>query len=401
MREVLVSLLSAAGAIALLGCASDQITTGPAAEEAGASSLSLTAAAALSFRQVSAGTHGSCGVTTDYRAFCWGYGWLGDGTDAHFVLQPVAVAGGLQFIQVSVGINHTCGVTRNRRAYCWGLDIEGGLGDGTEEEPRTSPEPVAGGLSFREVSAGDQYTCGVTTADVAYCWGSNSNGQVGDGTRTTRFIPTAVAGGLSFRQVAAGGGHSCGATTDNRAYCWGANLDGQLGNGRYGARNGSVTPSAVLGTRRFRRVIAGGDQSCGLTGSDRAYCWGLNSYGGLGNGTIGGRFTRPVAVVGGLQFSQLSPGFGHTCATTLGHQGYCWGRNTWGTLGDGTTTHRAQPTAVAGGLQFRMLSTTLGNHSCGVTTDDRGYCWGLNDNGQLGDGTQFQRLRPRAIVGPT
>src|SRR4051812_49289528 len=99
MREVLVSLLSAAGAFALLSCASDQATTGPAAEDA--SSLSIASTAALSFRQVSAGTHGSCGVTTDYRAYCWGYGWLGDGADAHFVLRPVAVAGGLQFIQVS------------------------------------------------------------------------------------------------------------------------------------------------------------------------------------------------------------------------------------------------------------------------------------------------------------
>jgi alpha-tubulin suppressor-like RCC1 family protein len=399
MRDVIVLLLSVAGLIALPACAADQPTE-PPTESADPASLAISSSAVLAFRQVSAGTHGSCGVTIDYRAYCWGYGWLGDGTEGHFVLRPVAVVGGLQFVQVSVGVNHTCGVTRDRRAYCWGLNIEGGLGN-VSEEPRTSPEPVAGGLRFRGVSAGGQYTCGVTTTDAAYCWGSNSSGQVGDGTRTTRFTPTLVTGGLSFRQVTAGGAHSCGATTDNRAYCWGGNLEGELGNGRHGARNGSLTPSLVLGTHRFRRVFAGGEQSCGLTGGDRAYCWGSNTYGGLGNGTIGGWSTRPVAVVGGLQFSQLSPGFGYTCATTLAQQGYCWGRNAWGSLGDGTTTQRAQPTAVAGGLQFRMFSTGAeGNHSCGVTTGDRAYCWGLNDSGQLGDGTQTRRLRPRAVVGP-
>src|SRR5215216_1178789 len=102
MRNVLVSLLSAASALALLGCASDETATGPAAAAADLSSLAITTTAALSFRQVSAGTHGTCGVTIDYRAYCWGYGWLGDGTDAHFVVRPLAVAGGLQFIQVSV-----------------------------------------------------------------------------------------------------------------------------------------------------------------------------------------------------------------------------------------------------------------------------------------------------------
>ncbi|HET6777990.1 MAG TPA: hypothetical protein VFH26_03825 [Gemmatimonadales bacterium] len=398
MRDVLVSLLSAASALALLGCASDPTATGPAAAEADAASSALATTAPLSFREISAGTHGSCGITTDYRAYCWGYGWLGDGTDARFVLRPVAVAGGLQFVQISVGINHTCGVTRDSRAYCWGLNIEGGLGN-LSEEPRTSPEPVAGGLRFRQVSAGSQYTCGVTTADVAYCWGSNSNGQLGDGTTTQRSTPTAVAGGLSFRQVSASG-HTCGATTENRAYCWGGNLRGELGTGRYGRRNGSLTPAAVVGNHRFRQVIAGGAHSCGLTPGDRVYCWGDNPYGELGIGTIGGRYTRPVAVVGGLQFSQVGSGFNRTCATTLEQKGYCWGRNTYGTLGDGATTHRPRPRAVGGELQFSRLSTTLGHHSCGVSTGNRAYCWGLNDSGQLGDGTQIQRLRPRAVVGP-
>ena len=398
MRDVLVSLLSAASALALLSCASDPTGMVPVGADAEASSLDLATTAALSFRQVSAGTHGSCGVTTDYRAYCWGYGWLGDGTDAHFVLRPVAVAGGLQFVQVSVGINHTCGVTRDSRAYCWGLNIEGGLGNDSEE-PRTSPHPVAGGLRFRQVSAGSQYTCGVTTADVAYCWGSNSSGELGDGTTTQRSTPTAVAGGLSFRQVSASG-HTCGATKENRAYCWGGNLRGELGTGRYGRRNGSLTPAAVVGSHRFRQVIAGGAHSCGLTPNDRVYCWGDNPYGELGIGIIGGRYTRPIAVIGGLQFSQVASGFNGTCATTLEQKGYCWGRNTYGTLGDGTTTHRPRPTAVKGELQFTSLSTTLGNHSCGVSTGGRAYCWGLNDNGQLGDGTQIQRFRPRAVVGP-
>jgi alpha-tubulin suppressor-like RCC1 family protein len=158
-------------------------------------------------------------------------------------------------------------------------------------------------LAFRQVSAGGEHTCGVTTDDRAYCWGRNFSGELGDGTTTDHSTPVAVTGGLRFRQVSAGGAHTCGLTTDDRAYCWGAG--GLLGDGTTTPR---LNPVAVAGGRRFRQVSAGSSHSCAVTPFDRAFCWGFNPSGQLGDGTTSRRLT-PVRVQGaGLLFRQVSAG---------------------------------------------------------------------------------------------
>ena len=122
---------------------------------------------------------------------------------------------------MSAGEDYTCGITTDYRAYCWGLN-SGALGDGTMLL-RTTPVPVAGHLSLRQVSAGDGHTCAVSTDNRAYCWGYNGSGELGNGTQSVdpQLTPVAVVGQLQFRQVSAGGSHTCGVTTDNRAFCWG------------------------------------------------------------------------------------------------------------------------------------------------------------------------------------
>jgi len=170
-------------------------------------------------------------------------GELGDGTTVERT-SPTPVAGGLTFAQLGrVGFYHTCGVTFDGAAYCWGDNTWGQLGDGTTTwEP--SPVLVAGGLTFAAVSAGSYHTCGVTSGGAAYCWGGNSAGELGDGTFTQRTSPVAVAGGLMFATVSAGDSHTCGVTTGGAAYCWGDNPSGQLGNGTTGG--GSLTPERVV-----------------------------------------------------------------------------------------------------------------------------------------------------------
>ena len=130
--------------------------------------------------------------------------------------------------------------------------------------------------------------------DQAFCWGQNSQGQLGDGTRTDRLAPVHVhAGGVQFRQVtASGGGHSCGVSTDNLAYCWGLNNEGQLGDGTFSTR---LTPVRVAGEHAFRAVDAGTDHTCGATRSDLGFCWGSNAFGKLGDGTFSRR-PKPVRV---------------------------------------------------------------------------------------------------------
>ena len=116
----------------------------------------------------------------------------------------MAVVGGHVFRQISAGGTHTCGIDTERRAYCWGTNVSGALGDGTTKS-RPTPVAVQGGLRFRQIEAGFLHTCGLTYPDnLVYCWGLNGYGQLGDGTTTSRPLPVAVAGGRTFRQITAG-----------------------------------------------------------------------------------------------------------------------------------------------------------------------------------------------------
>ncbi len=312
----------------------------------------------LRFRHVEAGGGHACGVTTDDRAYCWGWndlGQLGDGTLVDRST-PVAVAGGLPFHQVSAGQYHTCGVTTADRAWCWGYNQQGQVGDGSDINMQKRPVRVDSGRRFRIVSAGALHSCGVTTDDRAFCWGAGSSGQIGDNNTLTRRTPRAVAGGLSFRHVIAGetqrsgGYHSCGVTTDKLAYCWGGNFDGQLGDGTTTTR---LKPAAVAGGIQFAQVRPGADHTCGVSTGHVAYCWGYNYYGQLGDGGPQGNAANihrsPLAVVGGHAFVGVTTGRVHSCGVTSTGEGYCWGGDTAGQLGDGTPDFgTSTPGAIVG-----------------------------------------------------
>jgi alpha-tubulin suppressor-like RCC1 family protein len=293
----------------------------------------------LTFNTVSAGGRHSCGIMPAGAAYCWGRnaeGQLGDGTVTSRVT-PVPVAGGLAFASVSAGVAHTCGVTTSGALFCWGRNLTGQLGDGTTTS-RSAPVVVdVAGASVASVSAGSAHTCAVTMAGAAYCWGRNLDGAlgVGDGSPDQRTVPTAAAGGHAFATIAAGRAHTCGVTTSQVAYCWGQNDDGELGDGTDTAR---FTPAAVSGGGAFVSVSAVGgsesgpgsdDYSCGLMADGTAWCWGSNASGQLGTG--GGADTNvPAPLTGGHVFDTVRAGSDHACGLSAAGVAYCWGAD-WGT----------------------------------------------------------------------
>jgi alpha-tubulin suppressor-like RCC1 family protein len=398
-------------ALVAAGCGEEPVA--PAEYETAAPTFGSTAAP-LSFRRVSAGTAHTCGLTSTGLAYCWGE----IPPSAGATLKPTAVPGGLHFVQISAGDEHTCAVTAENQAYCWGDNHAGQLGDGTFQN-RTAPVLVRGKHEFRQIRAGYLYTCGVNVNNVAFCWGDNTYGMLGTGT-TQIAVPAKVLGGLQWRQVIAGASHTCGVTTGNKGYCWGENDFGQLGDGTRTNRN---TPKAIAGGLAFLQVQPGGGwypqdvepfvddgHSCGVTTDNKAYCWGSNDYGVLGSqcqtgcGPAGSALT-PLAVSGGRRFQFVVTGVVHACGVTPANAVFCWGGNQFGQLGDGSSMDfnpRFSPVRVAGSLSLQSLSAfTLGNHSCALTTTDgRAYCWGSNDQGQLGDGSRNNSSAPRAVVGP-
>ena len=216
-----------------------------------------------------------------------------------------------------------------------GQELLGQLGDGTTTR-RLTPVAVVGGYRFRRVSAGAAHTCAITAADNPYCWGDNAFGKLGTGTADTRRLrPALVAGELSFRQLTAGNGHTCGLATNHLAYCWGSNSEGQLGDG---TRTDRVLPHLVAGSRTYGQVVAAATHSCGVTRDHLAFCWGDNFAGKLGDGTMVERRLVPRAVAGGLSFAGADPGTSASCAVTTLHRAYCWGHNAYGQLGNGTST---------------------------------------------------------------
>lgn len=395
----------AAFLVLVAGCSQDDSPTGPESPPA----LDALATTALTFSGMTAGSDYSCGIATDGRGFCWGwnaYGQLGNGTTIPGTgaqLTPVEVSGGLRFRQLSAAYTTTCGVTTDYRAYCWGMNERGQLGDGTTSQ-RLTPVPVVGGHKFSQVEILFEHTCGLSYPDnKAWCWGWNGDGQLGIGNNTGPLTgefgpysatPVAVHGGLTFSRITTGNFHSCGVTTGNKIYCWGLNQLGQIGDGTTTFRR--TSPRLVTGGLAFNWVNAGAVHTCAITTAHKAYCWGSGGSGERGDGSVTYKVPTPRAVLGGHLFTKLNAGVAHTCGVTTSNQTWCWGRNEAGQLGDGTTTNRPTPHLVAGGHAFNQVNGG-GAHTCARTTAAVGYCWGRNFTGQLGDGTTNGSLTPVAV----
>lgn len=400
------------------GVAQTTLTLGPQTAEnvvaASTSSLpgkSVTFSAQAKMRFTSLATGGShaCATATsnatESSVYCWGanrFGGLGNGdTVASPLPQRVVGLPGGQIAQLTAGAGHTCALQANGGLYCWGFNATGQLGDGTTTM-RTTPVLVSNSVGrYTSAAAGGVHTCGRLSAGGVECWGDNVVGQVGDGTRTRRLTPAAVlSSGVSLSELSAAVQHNCAIGSDSELYCWGRGDRGQLGIGSAPQSAGLSKVSRPAGVK-LRTPVGGENFTCAMGSDDRIYCWGDNSIGQLGDGSTTGRLT-PVAVSGVVPFVKLASrlGGGHTCALTAAQAIYCWGLNERGQLGDGTNAHRSLPTAVlAGSMKFTSVSPG-GEYTCATTTDYRVMCWGSNSFGQLGDGTTTHRAVPVLVAVP-
>jgi len=267
---------------------------------------------------ISSGREHTCALTPAGYAYCWGsavYGQVGHGSHGANmnILQPVAVKGpeggaSIRFGAISAGGEHTCALTVDGRAYCWGRSYYGQLGF-DDSSPRSTPvavsDPVGETLEFTSVTAGDIHTCALAVTGVAYCWGRGSNGQLGNNQTGNSSRPVAVAHpeGVRFTSIEVGDSHACGLTAEGSAYCWGDAEFGQLGNGTMGVGARHGVPVRVAdpdgGPIRFTSISAGSGHTCGSTTSGKAYCWGHDGYGQLGNGgtLLDSHQAAPVPVV--------------------------------------------------------------------------------------------------------
>ena len=307
----------------------------------------------------------TCGLAPDGSAYCWGDnsdGQLGNGTNDDDS-RPAAVVAGpdgpASWLTLDAGYAYVCGIGMNQSAYCWGYNDVGQLGMGTIYGDDSLPALVLDGAnasgSWSAISAGDQTTCGLDALGHAYCWGDNSDGQLGNGTDGTYddSVPTAVLPGANtlgtWSMVSVAEYHACGIAPDGRGYCWGSGSSGTLGTGSYASDS---EPAAIASggglPETWRAISAYGPITCGIGNDDSAYCWGQSSYGQLGPSIpIGDDTNVPVhidlpgdPVVKTIAVSQES-----VCATTADSV-YCWGGNSYGQLGIGVVSS-VSPWAIA------------------------------------------------------
>jgi serine/threonine protein kinase/alpha-tubulin suppressor-like RCC1 family protein len=303
---------------------------------------------------------------------------------------PVVPAVNFPVVQrtVAAGLAHSCAIGADDRAACWGSNNNGQLGDGTFES-RLSPDLVAGDITFTQITSGLTHSCGLTNTLEVFCWGSNSQGQLGDATTTARNAPVHINSAASFRQISAGRDHTCGISSSRSVLCWGSNTDGQLGDG---SRQRRSSPVLVDIPGQVAALAVGWTHSCALTADGAAWCWGKNESGQLGDGTIG---TRPIPqrVPFAGQFVSIAAGAAHTCAVAVGGEAWCWGRNNFGQLGTGSTANSSTPHVVSGSSPFSSV-VAGGFFTCARGRDDMVSCWGQNQDGQLGDGSTTKRSVP-------
>lgn len=363
--------------------------------------LAVVSAPANQSRAVALGWSHTCTLLRG-SVRCWGgndEGQLGLGNYDSFISTPQSsrdvVTGA---VSLSAGGFHTCVALEVGDAKCWGSNGSGQLGVGSSTSNVLAPALVRGiGSTVLIVAAGAAHTCALLSDGTVKCWGDNRVGQLGTGLCCERVTLPQNVSSLPSASVglALGAWFSCALLADGSVFCWGSNLFGQLGTGSCCAD--SWLPVQVQGLAyAATSVHAGGSHVCALLTDRTVVCWGNNEDQELGPDVMGEESSIPVnATFISQPVSIVSTGAWHSCVVAANGSMYCWGSNEDDQLGD--------PSTLFGVAHLTRLPSTIASvsaglvHTCALTADDSLYCWGSNDFGQLGSGCCSDSLSPKLV----
>jgi alpha-tubulin suppressor-like RCC1 family protein len=351
---------------------------------------------------VASGDYHSVALEADGSVWTWGKndnGQLGNGTTTNSSVPKKIIGSNVVFI--AADYYHTLAVESNGTVFAWGWNGYGQLGNGTTTSSSV-PKQVSGLSDAVSVTAGAYHSVALKSDGTVVAWGDNSNNQLGNGTTTSSLVPVPVTGVNSIVSVAAGAHHTVAIKSDGTVLAWGYNAFGQLGNGT--TTNSSV-PKQVSGLSGVTAVAAGYHHSIALKSDGSVLDWGINSNGALGNGATTSN-SVPVLVSGlsGVAVSVAGGGY-HTVALKSDSTVWDWGQNNYGQLGNNTTTDSHVPVqaifpVAIGFAQTEWHKVAAGaRHSVAVKSDGTVWAWGLNTNGQLGNGTTTDSKVPVPVSG--
>jgi alpha-tubulin suppressor-like RCC1 family protein len=323
---------------------------------------------------------------------------------------------------ISLGSSHSSALSSTGRVFTWGYNAKGQLGDGTTIDRYTPTEITSqfnlnSGETITSITLGYWNSSALSSTGRVFTWGWNDDGQLGDGTTTNRTTPTEITSQFNFTagetitSVSLGWQHSSAFTSEGRVFTWGKNDDGQLGDGTTTSR---LTPTEITSQFNFTEgetitsISLGGYHSSAITSEGRVFIWGKNEFAQLGDGTTTSRLT-PTEITSqfnlnaGETITSISLGSFHSSAITSEGRVFTWGWNDYSQLGDGTTLSRENPTEITSQFNLNagetITSMALGawNYSSAITSEGRVFIWGSNYYGQLGDGTTTDRSSPYEI----
>ncbi len=344
---------------------------------------------------VAAGHDHSMALRDDGTLWAWGQnqnGQIGDGSTLPRT-RPTEVRPGERWQAVAAGYRHTVALHADGTLWSWGWNGFGQLGDGTRTD-RSIPTPIQANARFLAVAAGESHTVALREDGTLWTWGLSLNGRLGDGTTSSWASPLPIQPDENWKMVAAGNVHTAALRADGLLWVWGGNTVGQLGTGTTGTQ---LTPVAAQPDSRWQSLFAGANHTAGLLMDGTLRTWGRNSESQLGDGSATDRL-HPVAILPGMIWQGLSTGSGgnHTAALEMDGALWIWGNNSFGQIGDGTTSLRSSPMPVLPESKWHAVATG-GDHTAAISQEGRLWAWGRNIHGQVGDGTTIDRLVPKAI----
>ena len=326
--------------------------------------------------------------------FTWGhngYGALGDNTATSKSNPVQTVAGGINWKQVS-GHFLKAAIKTDGTLWTWGKNSSGELGDNTITHRSSPVQTVAGGTNWKQVSAGYWASAAIKTDGTLWVWGVNIDGVLGDNTIVKKSSPVqTVAGGINWKQVVCGVRNTAAIKTDGTLWIWGSNPYGQSGDNTTISRSSPVQTIA-FGTN-WKQVSCGIYHCAAIKTDGTLWNWGYNYFGQLGDNTITNRSSPVQTIAYGTNWKNLASGRMHTAATKTDGTLWAWGQNSYGSLGDNTTTHRSSPVqTIAYGTNWKNFNCFY--HTAAIKTDGTLWVWGRNNLGQLGDNTIANKSSP-------
>lgn len=291
---------------------------------------------------------------------------------------------------------HTCAVASDGIAWCWGYNPFGELGNGSTGGWTYAPGQVVGVSRAVEVAVGSNHSCALLANGTVQCWGDNRDHELGNGTDNVSRLATSVVGISDGMHIASRGFETCVIHSDSTVSCWGDNFFGQLGNG---TTNPTLVPVPVSGLAGVVDLAVGGAHSCAVTADGSVWCWGRNAHGELGDGSTTPR-SAPVRVTGITTATRVAVGWQFSCAVLADGTVKCWGANDYKQLGNDTLQPSASPLAIAG-VDGAVEIAAGQAHACATIDDGTVRCWGNNGLGELGVERGANRSTPVAPVGVT